>query len=327
MKSIRWVVSLAAILGMVIPPAAGFVEPVLAATAQNYPERTVRFVGPDPGSAGDHVARLVANAISGPLGQQVIVENRSTNLTPVVVAEARPDGYTLLVTSNSFWIMPLLAKVSYNPLKDFLPVALIGTVPNVIVTHPSLPVKNIQELISLARSRPGQINFAGGAAGSASHLAGELFKRRANVDIVYVPFKGAGQALTDTVGGHIQLLFTNLGAANPHMKDGRLRALAVTSAQPTALAPDLPTVASAGLPGYVSEAIYCVFAPAGTPNAIVERLNQVIIRALKQAEIRDRFFKMGLDVVAGSPSDVTERVKAEMDRMAKLIKEADIRLE
>jgi tripartite-type tricarboxylate transporter receptor subunit TctC len=328
MKRINLSVSLMAILGMVTPLLTGFVAPVHAATSQNYPVRPVRIVGPETATAGDIFARVIAHAISGPLGQSVIVDSqRSTNMAPVVVAQARPDGYTLLSSSNAFWYMPLLQKMSYDPIKDFLPVAWGTRSPNVIVTHPSLPVKNIQELIALAHSRPGQINFAGGSSGSASHLAGELFKQRANVDMVFVAFKGGGQALNDTIGGHVQVLFANLGAVIPHIKDGKLRALAVTSAQPTALAPELPTAVSAGLPGYVSESINGVFAPAGTPNAIVQRLNQVITLALKQGEIRDRLFSSGMEVVAGSSSDLKTRVEEDMSRMGKLIKDVGIRLE
>lgn len=297
------------------------------AWAQDYPVKPIRFVTSTPGGGGDFVARVIAQAISGPLGQPVVVDNRANILGIEHVAQARPDGYTLLVTSNVFWLMPLMQKVSYEPLRDFSSIALPVTSPNVVVSHPSLPVKSIRELVAFARARPGELNFAAGSKGSASHLAAEMFKVMAELNMVFVPYKGAGPALNDTVAGHVQLLFSNLAAAGPHMKLGRLRALAITSAKPSVLAPELPTVASAGLPGYESEAIYGVFGPAGTPSAIVQRLNEEVGRALQRPEVRGRFMGAGSQVVAASASDLTTRVASEMKRMGKVIAEAGIRLE
>jgi tripartite-type tricarboxylate transporter receptor subunit TctC len=270
---------------------------------------------------------VIAQTISGTLGQPVVTDNRPNILGIEFVAQARPDGYTLLVTANVFWLTPLMHKVSYDPQRDFAPIALPATSPNVVVTHPSLPVKNIRELIAFVRARPGELNFAAGSKGSASHLAAEMFKVMAKLNMVFVPYKGAGPALNDTVAGQVQLLFSNLAAARPHVKTGRLRPLAITSAQPSMLAPELPTVASAGLPGYESEAIYGVFGPAGTPSAIVQRLNQEVTRALQRTDVRERFFNAGSQIVAGSASDLSTRVASEVKRMGKVIAQAGIRLE
>lgn len=297
------------------------------AAAQDYPTRPIRFVTSASGGAGDFVSRVIGQAISPALGQPVIVDNRGSGILGMeLVAQAKPDGYTLLVTSNVFWLLPLMQKVSYDPLHDFASIALPVTSPNIIVCHPSLPVKGIRDLVALARARPGQLNFAGGSTGSASHLAGEMFRLTAKLDIVFVPYKGAGPALNDTIAGHVHLLFSNLAASGPHVKSGRLRALAVTSAHPSPLAPELPTVASAGLPGYESEAIYGVFGPAATPMSIVQRLHQEIARALHRPDIRERFLASGSQVVAGSPTDLAARVASETKRMSRVVAQAGIRL-
>ena len=298
------------------------------AHAQDYPVKPVRFVTSSPGGAGDFVSRVIGQAISGPLGQQVIVDNRGAGILGMeLVARAPADGYTWLVTSNVFWLLPFMQKVSYDAVRDFTPAALTVTSSNIVVTHPSLPVKDIRGLIALAKSRPGQLNFAGGSTGSASHLAGELFKLMAGVDITYVPYKGAGPALNDAIGGQVHILFSNLAAAGPHVKFGRLRALAITSAKPSPLAPELPTVAGAGLTGYESEAIYGVFGPAGMPAAITQRINQEITRALQRPEVREKFLGQGSEIVAGSNVELGARVKSEMARMGKVIRDAGIRLE
>ena len=298
----------------------------LAALAQDYPTRPIRVVTSAAGGAGDFVSRLIGQSIAGPLGQPVVVDNRGALPGIEAVQHARPDGYTLLIASNLFWLLPLLQKVAFDPLQSFTPVALTVTSPNVIVSHPSLPVKSVRELVSFARARPGELNFAGGSTGSASHLAGEMFKLLAKVNMVFVPYKGAGPALNDTIAGHVHVLFSNLAASGPHVKAGRLRALAVTSSQPSPLAPELPTVASQGLPGYESEAIYGVFGPAGLPPAIVQRFNDEVTRALQRPEVRERLLATGSQIVAGSGPELGARVASEMKRMSKVIAQAGIRL-
>lgn len=312
-----------------------FASPVMAALCfvaaptygQDYPSRPIRFITSAPGGAGDFVSRVIAQSISPALGQPVIIDNRGSGILGMeLVAQAKPDGYTLLVTSNVFWLLPLMQKVSYDPLHDFAPIALPVTSPNIIVCHPPLPVKSIRDLVAFARARPGQLNFAGGSNGSASHLAGEMFKLTAKLDIVFVPYKGAGPALNDTIAGHVHLLFSNLAASGPHMKSGRLRGLAVTSAKPSPLAPELPTVAGAGLPGYESEAIYGVFGPAATPASIVQRLNHEVTRTLQRPEVRERFVASGSQVIAGSAAELGTRVASETKRMSRVVAQAGIRL-
>ena len=316
----------AAVLAMAVAVPAWTQDPSTS-SGQSYPVKPIRFVTSTTGGGGDFVARVLGQAISGPLGQPVVIDNRANILGIENVAQSRPDGYTMLVTSNVFWLTPLMQKVSYDPLRDFTPVALLATSPNVVVSHPSLPVKSVRELITFVRARPGQLNFAAGSKGSASHLAAEMFLVMAKLNMVFVPYKGAGPALNDTIAGHVQLLFSNLAAARPHLKTGRLRTLAITSAQQSPLAPELPTVASQGLPGYESEAIYGVFGPAGTPAAITQRLNQEVTRTLQRPDVRERYTGAGLLVVAGSGPDLGARVAGEMKRMAKVITEAGIRLE
>ena len=294
------------------------------AFAQDFPSKPVRMVTSAPGGGGDVIARLIAQAISGSLGQQVIVDNRGGVISSETVAKAPPDGYTLLSQPNSFWLLPFMQKVSYDPVRDFLPVSLTVTSPNVIVVHPSLPVKSVKELIAFAKARPGQLNFAAGSTGSSSHLAAELFKMMAGINIVYIPYRGAGPALNDTLGGQVSLLFSNTAAAGPHIKSGRLRGLAVTSAKPSALAPGLPTAASSGLPGYEAAAIYGVFAPAGTPATLVTRLNQEIVRALNRPDVKEKFFNAGVEVVASSPEQLATIMKSDMVRLGKVIKDAGI---
>lgn len=295
-----------------------------AACAQNFPTKPVRIVTSAVGGGGDVITRLIAQAVSASLGQQMIVDNRGGVISSETVAKAVPDGYTLLSQPNSFWLLPFMQNVSYDPVKDFVPVALTVNSPNLIVVHPSLPVKSVKELIAFAKAHPGQLNFAAGSNGSSSHLAAELFKRMAAIDIVHISYRGAGPALNDTLGGQVSLLFTNTAAAGPHIKTGRLRALAITSAKPSALAPGLPTVASAGLPGYEAAAIYGVFAPAGTPAAIVSRLNQEIVRALNRPDVREKFFNAGVEVIGGSAEQLGVAMKEDMARLGKLIKEAGI---
>ncbi len=299
----------------------------VAALAQDYPARPIRLVTSAVGGAGDVVSRTIAQAISGPLGQPVVVDNRGALPGIEAVARARPDGYTLLLTSNIFWLLPLLNKVSFDPLKDFTHIALTVTTPNVIVVHPSLPAKSVRELVALARARPGELNFAGGSTGTASHLAGEMFRLSAGVNMVFVPYKGAGPALNDAIAGHVHVLFSNLAASGPHVAARRLRALAVTSARPSPLAPELPTVASAGLTDYESEAIYGVFAPVGLPASAANRIQQEVMRALQQPELRDRFAAMKSQIVGGTGAELYGRIAGETKRMTRVIAQAGIRID
>jgi tripartite-type tricarboxylate transporter receptor subunit TctC len=258
------------------------------------------------------------------LGQQVIVDNRPGLVAIEAVAKAPPDGYTLLVNSNLVWILPLMQSVRFDPLKDLAPVILAVATPNVVVVHPSMPVKTIKDLIALAKAKPGQLDYSAGSNGSTPHLAAEMFKARTGVDIVHVPYKGAGPALTALVAGEVHVSFPGAGSATPHLKAGRLRALAITSAQPSALLPGVPTVAST-LPGFETVAMYGLFAPAATPRAIVERLNQEVARGLKVPEIRERFLSAGVEPVGSTSEQFAATISSDAAAMDKVIKAAGIR--
>ncbi len=221
--------------------------------------------------------------------------------------------------------MPLFRKVAWDPVKDFAPISLTIVTPNIVVVHPSLPVKSIKELIALAKARPGELNYGSGSTGAANHVAAELFKSMAGVNIVRINYKGAGTAIIDLVAGQLQVMFATAGSVTHHIKSGRLRALAVTSAEPSALAPGLPTVVAAGLPGYESSSLSGMFAPARTPVAIINRLNQEVVQALHRAEVKERLFNSGIQVVGSSPEEAAAKIRSEMARMGKVIREAGLR--
>ena len=303
--------------------AAGMVS------AQGYPAKPIRFVTQAPGGGGDYALRIIAPGISGPLGQPVLVENRPGNVAipAELVAKAAPDGYTVIYVGSSLWISPLLQKTPYDPLRDFSPISLATSSPTLFVVHPSLPVKSIRELIALARARPGALNYASGGIGGAGHLAMELFNAMAGVKTVHVPYKsGGGAGLTDLLSGQLQITVNNGPSLMPHIKAGKLRALAVTSARSSPLFPGLPAVAAV-LPGYESAQMNVVFAPAKTPEAIVNRLNHEIVRFLKTPEAQERFFNSGTEIVASSPAELAAAMKADVARWGKVIKDAGIKAE
>jgi tripartite-type tricarboxylate transporter receptor subunit TctC len=297
----------------------------VGALAQSYPSRPLRIVSSEPGGGNDFGARVIAQALTGALGQQVIVENRAGGAVAIeYAARAQPDGYTLLMYSNGLWTLPFIQHVRYDALTDFVPITLAVRGANVLVVHPSVPVKSVKELIALAKSKPGELNYASGSTGSSPHIAGEMFKTMAGLDIVRVNYKGSGPAVAALVGGQVQFMFATTGAASPHMKSGRLRGLAVTTAEPSALAPGLPTVASAGLSGYAADTPYGVYAPARTPAGIVTRLNQEIVKLLARPEIKERFFNAGVEVVGSTPEQFAAVMKTDIVRVAKLVKDAGI---
>ena len=300
-----------------------------AVSGQNYPNKPVRIVTGGVGSGSDFVSRLIAQGLSGSLGQQVIVDNRPSGVIPGdTVAKAPPDGYTLLVSGSVLWIGPLLRDTNpYDPVKDFTAVTLAASSPNILVVHPSLPVKTVRELIALAKAKPGALNYSSAGTGASTHLAAELFKAMASVDIVRVPYKSSAAEMADLIGGHVQLTFGSTGAVTPHIRSGRLRAVAVTSPRPSVLASDLPTVAASGLPGYESVNIVGMFAPAGTPQAIINRLNQETVRVLNQADVKKKVLNSGVETVGSLPEECAAAMKSEMVRLGKVIKDAGIRAE
>ena len=297
-----------------------------AAFAQTFPDRPIRIVAPGTGGSADFVARLIAQGLGPKIGQQVIVDNRPNGLAPVeIVIRAQPDGYTILLYGSTVWLMPLLnTHVNYDPLRDLAPLTLAVSSPNIVVVPLNLPVKSIPDLIAFAKSKPGALNYATTGTGNATHLAAELFKSMAGVDIVRVNYKSAGNAITELMAAQTQLMFSPAAAVGPHVKSGKLHALAVTSPKPSALYPELPTVAASGLPGYASLAMSGMFAPARTPANVISRLNTEIAQVLKSAEGRQKLLNTGVEPVASSPEELAATMKAEIARMGKVIKAAGI---
>jgi tripartite-type tricarboxylate transporter receptor subunit TctC len=301
-----------------------------AVYGQTYPTKPIRIVADSPGGGTDFVARLVARALSDTLGQQVVVDNRGGAGGAIAaehVAKTAPDGYTLILWSDGLWTVPLLRSVPYDVARDFSPIALIGILPSILVVHPSLPVKTVKDLLALAQSRPGELSYASGGAGANSHISGELLKAMGRVNIMHVPYKGGGPGMTAVMSGEVQLMFMGAASTMPHIKTGRLRALGVTTAEPFPLLPGMPTVASSGVPGYQSVLIYGVFAPAKTPAALVNQLNQEIVRVLAAPEVKERFANAMILTIGSSPEQLGARVNAEVARLGKFIKEAGIRAE
>ena len=307
--------------------AAGALLMAAACAAQTYPSKPIRMVAAAVGGGIDFTARLLANGMSERLGQQVIVDNRGgTGVAQLTVARATPDGYTLLVHNNTVWVSGLLHEVSYDHAKELAPISLTARSPNILVVHPSLGVSTVKELIARAKAAPGEINYASGEVGASNHLAAELFKAMAGVDLQRIGYKGGGPALNDVLAGQVKVMFATTGSVTGHVKSGRLKALGVTSAQPSALAPGLPTVAESGVPGYRSEAVYGMWAPAKSPRAIVARLNQEAVRTLQAPETKERFFNSGVEVVGSTPEEFAAVIKSEATRLAEVIKAAGIRV-
>ena len=317
MLTIRSVASIFSVAMMAL--GAGLVA------GQDYPSKPIRISTVQTGGGTDFIARLIANGISGPLGQPVIVENRPTLIAIETGIKAPPDGYTILVAGGTLWTGPLLqSKPLYDPVTDLAPITIVVSAPNVIVVHPSLPVKSVKELIALAKARPGELNYAQGSVGGSTHIAAELFKSMAGVSVVGIPYKGSGGSMGGLLGGEVQVGFENTIAVTPYMKSGRIRALAVTSPQPSVLTPGIPTVSASGLPGYESGSQQGVVAPAKTPAAIIRRLNQEIVRVFNMPDIKQKVFDTGSEPVANSPEEMAAKIKSDLARIGKVIKDAGI---
>jgi tripartite-type tricarboxylate transporter receptor subunit TctC len=297
------------------------------ASGQNYPTKPIRIVAGSAGGAADFAARIFAQELSGPLGQPVVVNNQNRVEPGEVVAKAQPDGYTLLLGGSVTWLAALMRDMPFNVLSDFSPITLATTQPLVLVVHPSVAASSVKELIALAKAKPGVLNYGAGGLGASAHLATELFRSMAGINIVRITYQGTGPALNAVIAGEVQLLMSNAGPALPFVKSGRLKALAVTSAEPSALVPGLPTVAASGLPGYESGNASALFAPAKTPEAIIKRLNQEVLRVLNRPDVKEKFFSTGVEVVGSSPEELTRMIKSEMARIGKVIKEGGIRTE
>ena len=297
-----------------------------------YPDHPVRIVVPyAPGGGTDLTTRLIAQRLTGRLGKSVVVENRpggAGNLGVEVVARSAPDGYTLLMAGLSFAVNPaLFAKLNFDAIEDFEAVSLVAKVPLVVVVHPSVKANSIPELIALAKANPGRLNYASGGIGTANHVAGELFKYMAKVDIVHVPYKGGGPALSDVTGGQVQILFNTMTSTVGFIKSGKLRGLAVTGTQRLPETPELPTVAESGLPGFEVSAWFGVMAPAKTPQAIVKRLNEEIVAITRSAEARASFAQQSAEPVGSTPQAFAAHVRGDIDKWTKVARAANLKAE
>jgi tripartite-type tricarboxylate transporter receptor subunit TctC len=315
--------------------AAVLAGPVTSAYAAEsaYPARPIRMlVAFAPGGGSDTAARILAQRLSNNLGQQVVIDNRpgaSGNLGHGIGARATPDGYTLMWTSiGPIAVNPsLFRKLPYDPLRDFDTITLTADSLNALVVHPSVPANSVKELIALAKAQPGKLSYGSSGIGGAGHLAGELFNLMAGVDLVHIPYKGGGPAMVDLLGGQIQAIFATLVTALPHIKSGKIRALAVTPAKRAPMLPDVPTIAEAGLPGYEAANWYGLLAPAKTPRSIITQLNREVVRVLETQEVRDAYFGVGMIVQTSTPEAFAAYLKKELAKWSEVIKKIGITAE
>ena len=311
--------------------ACTFVAASAPAAEQPYPNRPVRLlVGYPPGGPADVTARLVAPHLTEALGQQIVIDNRSGaggTVAAQTLARAEPDGYTIgIVANGEMAISPNLRKLPYDPLKDFAPVSRIGANQLALVVHPSVAAKTVAELVALAKAKPGAVNFASAGTGSTAHLAGELFKSLAAIDIVHVPYKGAGPALTDLIGGQVQMLITGYPGALPHIKAGRLRALGATGAKRMIAAPDLPTIGET-VKGYDVTSSYGLLLPVRASKALVARLHQETAAIVKKRDVQEKLIALGFEPEGNTPAEFAAQLKVELDKWAKVIKIAKVQVE
>lgn len=315
--------ALAAALALVAPAAS---------LAQAFPAKPIRLVVTyPPGGGADLMARLIAPKMGEALGQPVVVENKpgaSGQIGAGEVARAAPDGHTIMLDASSFAVNPsLYSKLPYDPAKAFQPLAVLALYPNVLVVTPSFPPKDVRELVALAKSKPGTVAFASSGNGSAQHLAGELFKQRAGVDMTHIPYKGGGPALNDVIGGQVPVFFANLASGLAHVKGGKLRAMAVTGARRASSLPEIPTMAEAGIPGYEVYEWNALFAPAGTPAPVVEKLAAAIAKALQSPEVRERVASLGGDLAGYGPKEAEKFVREQTELWGRVVKAGNIKVD
>ena len=295
-------------------------------SAQQYPTKTIRIITSESGSSNDVATRMITQEIAPPLAQPVIVENRPSSIIGTILAKATPDGYTMALTSGVLWLGSLTQKADFDPFKDLQPITTVMTYPSVLVVNPSLPAKSVQELIALAKAKPGTLNYAGSYdPGAATFLYPELFKAVAGVDIVKISYKGAGPGLIGVMSGESHLMIVSASSAMTAVKSGKVRALGVTSLQPSPLAPGVPPIALA-VPGYEAISWAGILVPAHTPAPIVTRLNQEIVRVLARPDMREKFLNTGNEVVPGTPGEFAARMKSERAKWAKVLKAAGVTL-
>ncbi|KQR61915.1 LacI family transcriptional regulator [Acidovorax sp. Leaf160] len=317
-----------------VAAAAFLPAPVHAqpADAAAWPAKPIRWVVPfPPGGAMDVIARTLGERAGRALGQPFVIENRpgaGGNIGADAVAKSPADGYTIMITSIGMATnKALYAKLSYDPVKDFAPISLLAVVPNVLVVNANSPDKTVADVIAHARRDPGKLTYASAGNGTSIHLAGEVFASMAGLNLLHVPYKGSGPAVTDMLGGQVDLMFDSITSAAPHIQSGKLRALGVTSARRSATLPGVPTIAEAGVPGYEVSPWFAVFAPAGTPAPIVQKLNTALLDAMKQPDTQARFDAIGAQPIGSTPAELAAHVDKEMARWGKLIKERNIRMD
>jgi tripartite-type tricarboxylate transporter receptor subunit TctC len=302
------------------------------ALAQNYPDKPIRVIVSVPaGATPDVTARLVTPGLAQQLGQPLVVDNRGGAgglIGAELAAKAAPDGYTLFISSpGALTILPHLRKVPYDTLKDFAPVSLISIGPFVLIAHPSVPARTVKELVALAKAQPGKLNYASAGNGVANHLAMELFKQMAGVDITHVPYKGAPQAVTDVVAGHMNMMFNSIAPIVGHIKAGRVRVLGIASSKRSPQLPEVPTISEAGVPGYESENWFGMFAPAKTPKRIVSRLNEAVAKVVRTPEIQSQFAALGADAVGNSSEEFAAFVRRDMQQYAEVVRLSGAKLD
>lgn len=305
-------------------------SPASAQAPDAWPTKPVRLILPfPPGGGTDILGRVIAERLTARLGQPVVAENRGGaggNVGAEVAAKSAPDGYTIVLVAPSLAISPsLYANLNYDPVKDFAPVSLVASVPNVMITNPSVAARTMQEFIALAKGKPGVMNFGSGGRGTSNHLAGELFNIVAGVKLVHVPYKGVNLAMNDVLSGQIQLVVIGIPAAAPHVKAGRLRALALVAAQRSPVLPDVPTVAEAGLPGFEVITWYGILAPAGTPRPIVARLNTELVSIMHAAELKGRLEAMATEPVTSTPEEFADLIKREIAKWSDVVRRAGLK--
>jgi len=317
-------------IAAVLAASIGSSTAVLAQGAEGYPAKPIRLILPfPPGGGTDILGRVLSDRLASQLGQPVVVENRGGaggNVGAEAAAKSAPDGYTIVLVAPSLAISPsLYTKLNYDPVKDFAPVSLVATVPNVMITHPSVPANTLAEFIALAKKKPGAMNFGSGGSGTSNHLAGELFNIVAGVKLVHVPYKGVNLAMNDVLAGQIHLVVIGIPAAAPHIKAGKLRALAVIDSKRAAALPEVPTVAETGLANFEVTTWYGVLAPAGTPRAIVTRLNAEIVKAMQAADTKERLAAMATEPVTSTPEAFGQLIREEIVKWGKVVREAGLK--
>jgi tripartite-type tricarboxylate transporter receptor subunit TctC len=313
------------VLGVVLAPG-----PAGAQAPDSWPSRPIRFILPfPPGGGTDILGRLIAERLTANLGQPVVTENRGGaggNVGAEAAAKSAPDGYTIVLVAPSLTISPsLYSKLNYDPVKDFAPVSLVATVPNVMVTNPAVPANTLAEFIRLAKSKPGEMNFGSGGSGTSNHLAGELFNIVAGVKLVHVPYKGVNLAMNDVLSGRIQLVVIGIPATVPNIKAGKLRALALVAPRRSPVLPDVPTVAEAGLPNFEVTTWYGILAPAGTPRPIVVRLNAELAKIMHSPELKERLDALATDPVTSTPEEFAGLIKREIAKWREVVREAGLK--